>query len=66
MAGLIQGPCEVLPPTKFQEESERRSKSELEPNTALRPAFLCKYVSSIFSCDGYLRLVQLIFIFIFC
>ncbi|XP_015901245.3 uncharacterized protein LOC107434305 isoform X1 [Ziziphus jujuba] len=44
MAGLIQGPCEVLPPVKFKEENERRSQLELEPNSALRPAFLCKWL----------------------
>lgn len=43
MAGLIQGPCEVLHPTKFKEESERRSQSEHKHNSGLQPMFLCKY-----------------------
>lgn len=45
MAGLIQGPCAVLPPTKFQENNERRSRLETEANTVLQPVFICKYVS---------------------
>ncbi|KAL5548487.1 hypothetical protein UlMin_003718 [Ulmus minor] len=44
MAGLIQGPCEVLPPTKFKEESERRSQTGIEPNSGLRPLFVCKWL----------------------
>ncbi|KAF9607772.1 hypothetical protein IFM89_000119 [Coptis chinensis] len=38
-AGLVQGPCEVLPPNKFKEESERRTHQ----NNGLRPVFLCKW-----------------------
>lgn len=47
MAGLIQGPCEVLPPDKFKEESERRTLLGPEANNGLRPIFLCKYVFSL-------------------
>lgn len=47
MAGLIQGQCEVLHPTKFQEESERRSQSEFGYNRGLRPIFLCKYALAL-------------------
>ncbi|GFZ07394.1 RING/FYVE/PHD zinc finger superfamily protein [Actinidia rufa] len=42
MAGLIRGPCEVLPPSKFIEESERRSRLGTGINDGLRPVFLCK------------------------
>ncbi|KAF8410802.1 hypothetical protein HHK36_003339 [Tetracentron sinense] len=45
MAGLIQGPCEVLPPNKFKDESERRIHLGHEANDGLQPVFLCKYVS---------------------
>ncbi|RVW29964.1 PHD finger protein [Vitis vinifera] len=45
-AGLIQGPCEVLPPDKFKEESERRTLLGTEANDGLWPIFLCKYVLS--------------------
>lgn len=45
MAGLIQGPCEVLPLAKFSEENERRSRLGHEANNELRPVFLCKYES---------------------
>ncbi|CAI9088321.1 OLC1v1022624C1 [Oldenlandia corymbosa var. corymbosa] len=37
-AGAIQGPCEVLPPSRFNEEKERRG------NENLRPLFLCKWI----------------------
>ncbi|XP_057474781.1 uncharacterized protein LOC130762923 [Actinidia eriantha] len=43
MAGLIRGPCEVLPPSKFIEESERRSRLGTGTNNGLRPVFLCKW-----------------------
>ncbi|XP_059662434.1 uncharacterized protein LOC132308388 isoform X2 [Cornus florida] len=43
MAGLIQGPCEVLPPGKFVEESERRTRLGKGENNGLRPLFLCKW-----------------------
>ncbi|KAG6689795.1 hypothetical protein I3843_11G190200 [Carya illinoinensis] len=43
MAGLIQGPCEVLPPVKFSEESERRSKAGMDAKIGLQPVFLCKW-----------------------
>ncbi|KAJ9153845.1 hypothetical protein P3X46_027242 [Hevea brasiliensis] len=43
MAGLIQGPCAVLPPTKFQENCERQSQLETEANSGLQPVFICKW-----------------------
>ncbi|KAM5585420.1 endochitinase A [Rosa sericea] len=43
MAGLIQGPCEVLPLAKFSEEIERRSQLGHDTNNELRPVFLCKW-----------------------
>ncbi|KAL7217887.1 hypothetical protein ACSBR2_011171 [Camellia fascicularis] len=41
MAGLIRGPCEVLPPGKFIEENERRSRLGTGAND--QPLFLCKW-----------------------
>lgn len=46
MAGQIQGPCEVLPPSKFNEERERISRLETKPNGGLQPLYLCKYVNN--------------------
>ncbi|KAA8523629.1 hypothetical protein F0562_010052 [Nyssa sinensis] len=43
MAGLIQGPCEVLSPGIFVEESERRTRLGTRANGGLRPLFLCKW-----------------------
>ncbi|XP_043690030.1 uncharacterized protein LOC122640839 isoform X2 [Telopea speciosissima] len=43
MAGLIQGPCQVLPPNKFKEESERRSHLLHGESDGLQPVFLCKW-----------------------
>ncbi|WCJ33004.1 RING/FYVE/PHD zinc finger superfamily protein [Euphorbia peplus] len=43
MAGLIQGPCEVLPPTKFQENRERQRQLGIEGNKESQPVFLCKW-----------------------
>ncbi|KAJ4981218.1 hypothetical protein NE237_032055 [Protea cynaroides] len=43
MAGLIQGPCQVLPPNKFKEESGRRSHLPHGANDGLQPVFLCKW-----------------------
>ncbi|CAK9163889.1 unnamed protein product [Ilex paraguariensis] len=43
MAGLIQGPCEVLPPRQFIKESERRTLLGMEANDGLQPLFLCKW-----------------------
>ncbi|XP_031402142.1 uncharacterized protein LOC116211765 isoform X1 [Punica granatum] len=40
VAGTIRGPCEVLHPTKYKEETERRSH---EGNVGLTPVFLCKW-----------------------
>lgn len=45
MAGQIQGPCEVLPLSKFNEERERISRLETGPNGGLQPLYLCKYVN---------------------
>ncbi|XP_057485885.1 LOW QUALITY PROTEIN: uncharacterized protein LOC130772176 [Actinidia eriantha] len=42
MAGLIRGPCKVLPLGKFVRESERRSHLGSKENDRLRPLFLCK------------------------
>ncbi|KAL5700122.1 hypothetical protein ACHQM5_025611 [Ranunculus cassubicifolius] len=39
-AGSIQGPCEVLPPNKFMQESERR---RIHSNDVSHPIFLCKW-----------------------
>lgn len=44
MAGLIQGPCEVLSPDKFTEELKRRSNSGSEAMDRLHPVFLCKWM----------------------
>ncbi|MCD9560851.1 hypothetical protein HAX54_019659 [Datura stramonium] len=44
MAGLIQGPCEVHPPRKFTEESERRARLAKGSNDVSRPLYICKYV----------------------
>ncbi|CAI9756846.1 unnamed protein product [Fraxinus pennsylvanica] len=44
MAGLIQSPCEVLPPRKFAEESERRTHLRPQPNDQLPPLYLCKWI----------------------
>ena len=46
MARSVQGPCEVLPASKFKEEGERRSQLGIEANEGLRAIFLCKYVYS--------------------
>ncbi|XP_048130491.1 uncharacterized protein LOC115742836 [Rhodamnia argentea] len=43
MACLIQGPCDVLPPAKFKEETERRSHIGSEANVTSRPLFLCNW-----------------------
>ncbi|KAL2483761.1 uncharacterized protein Fot_45205 [Forsythia ovata] len=44
MAGLIQRPCKVLPPRKFAEESERRTRLRMQPNNQLEPLYLCKWI----------------------
>lgn len=44
MAGLIRGPCEVLPPGKFKEENERLNHLGNEANKGRHPVFLCQYV----------------------
>lgn len=44
MAGLIQGPCEVHPPRKFTEESERRARLAKGSNDVSRPLYICKWI----------------------
>ncbi|KAG9137184.1 hypothetical protein Leryth_011998 [Lithospermum erythrorhizon] len=44
MAGLIQGPCDVLPQNKFEAERERRVSSGIEGDVGLRPYYLCKWI----------------------
>ncbi|KAI3456872.1 hypothetical protein Pfo_013535 [Paulownia fortunei] len=44
MAGLIESPCAVLPPRRFAEESERRTRSRKQLNDHLPPLYLCKLV----------------------
>ncbi|XP_057977908.1 uncharacterized protein LOC131164612 [Malania oleifera] len=44
MAGLIQGPCGVLPPDKFKEEFERRTQLGTEATDVLCPIYLCKWL----------------------
>ncbi|XP_056163930.1 uncharacterized protein LOC115666572 [Syzygium oleosum] len=48
MACSIQGPCEVLPPAKYKEETERRSHIGSEANVKLRPLFLCNSADASF------------------
>lgn len=43
LTNLIQGPCEVLHPEKYIQESERRSRLGSKENGRLRPLFLCKW-----------------------
>ncbi|KAL3508436.1 hypothetical protein ACH5RR_027837 [Cinchona calisaya] len=44
MAGLIHGPCEVLPPSRFTEEKEKRTRVGKRPNESLQPLYLCKWI----------------------
>ncbi|CAN4096914.1 unnamed protein product [Withania somnifera] len=44
MAGLIQGPCEVHPPRKFTEESERRARLPKGSNDVSQPLYICKWI----------------------
>lgn len=44
MAGLIQGPCEVHPPRKFTEESERRARLAKGSNDVSQPLYICKWI----------------------
>jgi hypothetical protein len=44
MASLIEGPCEVLPPNKFKEMSERQNRLAIEADNGSAPVFICKYV----------------------
>lgn len=41
-AGLIEGPCKVLPPRLFIEESQRKTLG-MEASGGLRPLFVCKW-----------------------
>ncbi|XP_076959705.1 uncharacterized protein LOC143635864 [Bidens hawaiensis] len=43
VAGLIHGPCEVLPPSKFVEESDLRNRSTSKAGESPKPLFLCKW-----------------------
>ncbi|KAK6149366.1 hypothetical protein DH2020_016891 [Rehmannia glutinosa] len=42
LAGLIESPCEVLPPRRFAEESERRTRLRKQLNGHLPPLYVCK------------------------
>ncbi|XP_054819344.1 uncharacterized protein LOC129318536 isoform X2 [Prosopis cineraria] len=53
MAGSIQGPCEVLPSDKFQQENNRRRELEPGESARLRPIFLCRWFY-----DGVKKLFQ--------
>ncbi|CAN4102665.1 unnamed protein product [Withania somnifera] len=44
MASQIQGPCKVLPPSKFNEERGRISHPEARPNGGLQPLYICKWI----------------------
>ncbi|KAJ0045976.1 hypothetical protein Pint_04068 [Pistacia integerrima] len=43
MAGLIEGPCEVLTAGKFKEENERLSRLGIKADRGRQPIFLCKW-----------------------
>ncbi|GAV85863.1 BAH domain-containing protein [Cephalotus follicularis] len=43
-ASLIQSPCDILPPSKFNEMSERRNQLGTEPNQGSVPVFLCRWL----------------------
>lgn len=42
-AGLIEGPCKVLPPRLFAEESKRKTRLGTEASGGLQPLFVCKW-----------------------
>ncbi|KAL6570817.1 hypothetical protein OROGR_000367 [Orobanche gracilis] len=44
LAGLIESPCEVLPPRRFTEESERRTRLRKQLNDHLPPLYVCKWI----------------------
>ncbi|EPS67378.1 hypothetical protein M569_07396, partial [Genlisea aurea] len=44
LAGSIETHCEVLPPRKFSEECERRSRCVEQLNDNLPPLYLCKWI----------------------
>ncbi|KAM0018574.1 putative chromatin regulator PHD family [Helianthus debilis subsp. tardiflorus] len=43
VAGLIHGPCEVLPPSKFSEESDLQARLRSRGSERQKPLFLCKW-----------------------
>ncbi|CAH1428735.1 unnamed protein product [Lactuca virosa] len=43
LAGLIHGPCEVLPPSKFSEENAVRTRLRARGSDRRKPLFLCKW-----------------------
>ncbi|KAK1406989.1 hypothetical protein QVD17_38599 [Tagetes erecta] len=43
VAGLIHGACEVLPPSKFSEESDSQARLRPEANDRPNSIFLCKW-----------------------
>ncbi|KAL4566885.1 hypothetical protein LXL04_031011 [Taraxacum kok-saghyz] len=43
LAGLIHGPCEVLPPSKFSEENNVRTRLRARGSERRKPLFLCKW-----------------------
>ncbi|KAL6536718.1 hypothetical protein OROMI_026299 [Orobanche minor] len=44
LAGLIESPCEVLPPRRFTEESEQRTRLRKQLNDHLPPLYVCKWI----------------------
>ncbi|XP_071693257.1 uncharacterized protein [Rutidosis leptorrhynchoides] len=42
-AGLVHGPCEVLPPSKFSEESAVQTRLRARGSTRPKQLFLCKW-----------------------
>ncbi|KAI7729937.1 hypothetical protein M8C21_031296 [Ambrosia artemisiifolia] len=43
LAGLIHGPCEVLPPSKFSVERDLRTRLRSRASDGQKPLFLCKW-----------------------
>ncbi|KAL3632708.1 hypothetical protein CASFOL_025692 [Castilleja foliolosa] len=44
LAGLIESPCEVLPPRRFAEEIEKRNQLREQLNDPLPPLYVCKWI----------------------
>ncbi|KAK1405001.1 RING/FYVE/PHD zinc finger superfamily protein [Heracleum sosnowskyi] len=42
-AGLIEGPCKVLPPRLFAEESQKKTRLGMEASGGPQPLFVCKW-----------------------